>query len=144
MNSVIITNNKGQRRNLHYRINKGAVTCITCDTHECVSYKMEHMKVDQKSRRCRKAETTNSAAAMENVLLDDSIVVNGTCLTGAEFDSKLSEFTGHVDGTGEIVGTEVEGDSLWVKVRTDKELLKYIVPKGFIAVDGTSLTVVNR
>ncbi|CAK9148636.1 unnamed protein product [Ilex paraguariensis] len=50
---------------------------------------------------------------------------------------------GHVDGTGEIVGTEVEGDSLWVKVSTDKELLKYIVPKGFIAVDGTSLTVVD-
>ncbi|KAI5648774.1 hypothetical protein M9H77_34779 [Catharanthus roseus] len=50
---------------------------------------------------------------------------------------------GHVDGTGVIVGRESEGDSLWVKVKTDKELLKYIVPKGFIAVDGTSLTVVD-
>ncbi|XAR55503.1 Riboflavin synthase [Bertholletia excelsa] len=50
---------------------------------------------------------------------------------------------GHVDGTGEIVSTKVEGDSLWVKVRTAPELLKYIVPKGFIAVDGTSLTVVK-
>ncbi|KAK9274917.1 hypothetical protein L1049_022172 [Liquidambar formosana] len=50
---------------------------------------------------------------------------------------------GHVDGTGEIVGLEPEGDSLWVKVRTAPELLKYIVPKGFIAVDGTSLTVVD-
>ncbi|KAI8028917.1 Riboflavin synthase [Camellia lanceoleosa] len=50
---------------------------------------------------------------------------------------------GHVDGTGEIVSTEPEGDSLWVKVKTTPELLKYIVPKGFIAVDGTSLTVVK-
>uniref|UniRef100_A0A7N0TK91 Riboflavin synthase n=1 Tax=Kalanchoe fedtschenkoi TaxID=63787 RepID=A0A7N0TK91_KALFE len=50
---------------------------------------------------------------------------------------------GHVDGTGEIVGRDVEGDSMWVKVRTDEKLLKYIVPKGFIAVDGTSLTVVD-
>ncbi|XWS66448.1 hypothetical protein CRYUN_Cryun05aG0200100 [Craigia yunnanensis] len=50
---------------------------------------------------------------------------------------------GHVDGTGEIVGKEVEGDSLWIKVKVDKSLLKYVVPKGFIAVDGTSLTVVN-
>ncbi|KAK9285095.1 hypothetical protein L1049_024280 [Liquidambar formosana] len=50
---------------------------------------------------------------------------------------------GHVDGTGEIVALEPEGDSLWVKVRTAPELLKYIVPKGFIAVDGTSLTVVD-
>lgn len=32
---------------------------------------------------------------------------------------------------------------MWVKVKTSPELLKYIVPKGFITVDGTSLTVVN-
>lgn len=50
---------------------------------------------------------------------------------------------GHVDGTGEIVDMRPEGDSLWVKVKAGKELLKYIVPKGFIAVDGTSLTVVD-
>lgn len=50
---------------------------------------------------------------------------------------------GHVDGTGEIVSLDPEGDSLWVKVKTSPEILKYIVPKGFIAVDGTSLTVVD-
>ncbi|KOM50305.1 hypothetical protein LR48_Vigan08g113200 [Vigna angularis] len=50
---------------------------------------------------------------------------------------------GHVDSTGVIVSKVAEGDSLWVKVRTEKSLLKYIVPKGFIAVDGTSLTVVD-
>ncbi|XP_010555120.1 PREDICTED: riboflavin synthase [Tarenaya hassleriana] len=50
---------------------------------------------------------------------------------------------GHVDGTGEIVSMEVEGDSLWVKVKAEKGILKYIVPKGFVAVDGTSLTVVD-
>lgn len=50
---------------------------------------------------------------------------------------------GHVDGTGVILSKEPERDSLWVKVKTGKELLKYIVPKGFIAVDGTSLTVVD-
>lgn len=50
---------------------------------------------------------------------------------------------GHVDGTGEIVSMDPEGDSLWVKVRTKEEILKFIVPKGFIAVDGTSLTVVD-
>ncbi|KAK1408793.1 hypothetical protein QVD17_40841 [Tagetes erecta] len=50
---------------------------------------------------------------------------------------------GHVDGTGEIVSMEPEGDSLWIKVKTSPEILKFIVPKGFIAVDGTSLTVVD-
>ncbi|KAI3694028.1 hypothetical protein L1987_76986 [Smallanthus sonchifolius] len=50
---------------------------------------------------------------------------------------------GHVDGTGEIVSMVPEGDSLWIKVKTSPEILKFIVPKGFIAVDGTSLTVVK-
>lgn len=50
---------------------------------------------------------------------------------------------GHVDGTGTIVSLDREGDSLWVKVKTSADILRYIVPKGYIAVDGTSLTVVN-
>ncbi|XP_038902777.1 riboflavin synthase [Benincasa hispida] len=50
---------------------------------------------------------------------------------------------GHVDGTGEIISMDPEGDSLWIKVKTSEALLNYIVPKGFIAVDGTSLTVVD-
>ena len=50
---------------------------------------------------------------------------------------------GLVDSTGVIVEKKPEGDSLWIKVKADKGLLKYIVPKGFIAVDGTSLTVVD-
>ncbi|KMT13192.1 hypothetical protein BVRB_4g085970 [Beta vulgaris subsp. vulgaris] len=50
---------------------------------------------------------------------------------------------GHVDGIGEIVSLIPEGDSLWVKIKTSPEILKYIVPKGFIAIDGTSLTVVE-
>ncbi|KAJ0986153.1 hypothetical protein J5N97_004509 [Dioscorea zingiberensis] len=50
---------------------------------------------------------------------------------------------GHVDGTGEIVSMVPEGDSLWVKVQAAPEILRYVVPKGFITVDGTSLTVVR-
>ncbi|KAL4200256.1 hypothetical protein AMTRI_Chr03g148800 [Amborella trichopoda] len=50
---------------------------------------------------------------------------------------------GHVDGTGSIVMKRKEGDSLWMKIRVSDELMRYIVPKGFIAVDGTSLTVVD-
>ena len=48
---------------------------------------------------------------------------------------------GHVDDTGEIIDKWVDQDSLFIKIKVSAELLKYIVPKGFIAVDGTSLTV---
>ncbi|KAJ6761978.1 RIBOFLAVIN SYNTHASE ALPHA CHAIN [Salix koriyanagi] len=37
---------------------------------------------------------------------------------------------GHVDGTGVIVEKKPEGDSLWIKVKAEQGLLKYIVPKG--------------
>ena len=48
---------------------------------------------------------------------------------------------GHVDGTGALRKTWVEGDSLWVEIEASPDLLACIVPKGYIAVDGTSLTV---
>ena len=50
---------------------------------------------------------------------------------------------GHVDGTGEILSITQDQEALWVKIKTPSELLKYIVPKGYITVDGTSLTVVD-
>lgn len=48
---------------------------------------------------------------------------------------------GHVDGVGKIIDKWEDEDSLFFKVRVDPDLLRYIVPKGFVAVDGTSLTV---
>ncbi len=51
---------------------------------------------------------------------------------------------GHVDGTGRVVSTKPEGDSVIFRVRVPKRLERYIVEKGFVAVDGISLTVVKR
>ncbi|KAF1779297.1 Lumazine-binding domain [Phytophthora cactorum] len=48
---------------------------------------------------------------------------------------------GHVDGTGAILSFTREDDSLWVKISTTPEILRDIVTKGYIAIDGTSLTV---
>ena len=51
---------------------------------------------------------------------------------------------GHVDGTGRVLSSRVDGDSIIFRVRVPKRLNPYIVEKGFIAVDGISLTVVKR
>ncbi|GJQ09792.1 hypothetical protein GpartN1_g1583.t1 [Galdieria partita] len=48
---------------------------------------------------------------------------------------------GHVDGVGTIRSMYPEGDSLWFWVETNKEIAQFVVEKGYIAVDGTSLTV---
>ena len=51
---------------------------------------------------------------------------------------------GHVDATGRITSTKPDGESVIYRVSAPKRLLPYIVEKGFIAVDGISLTVVKK
>lgn len=49
--------------------------------------------------------------------------------------------SGHIDGTGKITAYEKEDNATWVTVQTAEEILKYVVEKGSIAIDGISLTV---
>jgi len=49
--------------------------------------------------------------------------------------------SGHIDGVGEIISLIKEDNATWVTVKTSKDILKYIVMKGSIAIDGISLTV---
>ena len=51
---------------------------------------------------------------------------------------------GHIDDTGEVVSLSPEGDAVIMRFKAPEELMPYIVTKGFIAVDGTSLTVVDK
>jgi riboflavin synthase len=48
---------------------------------------------------------------------------------------------GHVDGTGQILERRPDGSSLSVTFSLPSQLERYVVEKGFIAVDGISLTV---
>ena len=51
---------------------------------------------------------------------------------------------GHVDAVGRVASIRHEGDSQMLEVEAPRELMRYVVEKGFIAVDGLSLTVVDR
>jgi riboflavin synthase len=51
---------------------------------------------------------------------------------------------GHVDATGQIKSTSQLDQSRLITISTTPELMRYVVEKGFIAVDGISLTVVQR
>lgn len=48
---------------------------------------------------------------------------------------------GHIDGTGIIANRYREGIATWLTISTSPEILRYIVEKGSIAIDGISLTV---
>lgn len=49
--------------------------------------------------------------------------------------------SGHIDGTGTIASQKREDNAVWLTVHTSPSLLRYIVEKGSIAIDGVSLTV---
>lgn len=58
-------------------------------------------------------------------------------------DSRLGGHivSGHIDGTGEITNIKQDENAIWYTINTSKEVMKYIVEKGSIAIDGISLTV---
>lgn len=49
--------------------------------------------------------------------------------------------SGHIDGTGTIREMKREDNAVWVTVDADAAILRYIIEKGSIAIDGISLTV---
>ena len=51
--------------------------------------------------------------------------------------------SGHIDGTGTIFKKSEEGNAIWLGIRAKPEILKYIIPKGSVALDGVSLTVAH-
>lgn len=48
---------------------------------------------------------------------------------------------GHIDGIGRISSIRKDSNAVWYTIKTDAEILKYIVEKGSVAIDGISLTV---
>ncbi len=51
--------------------------------------------------------------------------------------------SGHVEGTGEVTGIEVQPGAHVVAVRAPDAMARYLIPKGSVTVDGVSLTVVD-
>ncbi|MSQ22727.1 MAG: riboflavin synthase [Dehalococcoidia bacterium] len=51
---------------------------------------------------------------------------------------------GHIEATGRLISAEPEGQAVIMEFQSPPEIMRYVVPKGFIAVDGISLTVVQR
>lgn len=49
--------------------------------------------------------------------------------------------SGHIDGTGVVAEIKNDANAVWYTVKADKNLLRYIVEKGSVALDGISLTV---
>jgi riboflavin synthase len=51
---------------------------------------------------------------------------------------------GHVDDTGRVASITGEGEAVLMRFEASPEVMRFIVPKGFIAIDGVSLTITSR
>lgn len=49
--------------------------------------------------------------------------------------------SGHIDGTGTIIGVRKDDNAVWYTIRAASSVMRYIVEKGSVAIDGISLTV---
>ena len=49
--------------------------------------------------------------------------------------------SGHIDGVGIISNMEKDDNAIWVSIKSTSDILKYIIHKGSITIDGISLTV---
>jgi riboflavin synthase len=80
---------------------------------------------------------TNIGALLpgQGVNLERSLAVDGRF--GGHF------VQGHVDGTGKIVSMVPEGEALLMEVAAPLSIMHYLVEKGYIAVDGISLTIIR-
>lgn len=72
----------------------------------------------------------------------DRVNVERAMPAGGRFGGHFVQ--GHIDDVGKVISTKPEKEAVIVKISVPAELKRYIVDKGFIAVDGASLTVVEH
>lgn len=51
--------------------------------------------------------------------------------------------SGHIDGTGSVISMVKEGNALILAIRAEPGILRYMIEKGSVALDGVSLTIIR-
>lgn len=101
--------------------------CLTVVAHDAAAFSVEavHETLDR--------TTTGALGPGSRVNLERALAVNGRL--GGHIVS------GHVDGIGRVERVESDGDAVIYAIAADARVMRYVVDKGSIAVDGISLTV---
>ena len=77
--------------------------------------------------------------SLNELKLGSPVNLERAMAVGSRFGGHI--VSGHIDGTGRIVSLKEEKNALLMKIAADSSLLRYIVEKGSVALDGISLTV---
>ena len=96
----------------------------------------------ENTRLCFEAvKETLERSSLGDLQLGSRLNLERAMRADARLDGHIVQ--GHVDGTGRVRSLEREGDDVRLFVECDAEVSQYLVPKGSVAVDGVSLTVVG-
>ena len=104
--------------------------CLTVTAHEAQSFTAEVMAETRRRSNLGKLKT------------GDSVNLEPALGLGGHMGGHLVH--GHVDATGTIARIDAEGEAKIITVKAPPEVMAFVVEKGFIAVDGISLTVTAR
>ena len=102
-------------------------TCLTVVEHDETSFTADVMQ-----------ETLN-LTSLAGIKVGDPVNLERAMTAATRFGGHVVQ--GHVDGLGEIISRTPSENWELVKVRIPNQLMKYIVLKGSITIDGVSLTV---
>jgi riboflavin synthase len=102
-------------------------TCLTVVEHDATSFTADVMQ-----------ETLN-LTSLAGIKVGDPVNLERAMTAATRFGGHVVQ--GHVDGLGEIISRTPSENWELVKVRIPKQLMKYVVLKGSITIDGVSLTV---
>lgn len=83
-------------------------------------------------------ETLNRSS-LKNLKIGTEINLERAMSAAGRFGGHI--VSGHVDTTGVIKSIETDDNAIWFAIRPEKDVLRYVVEKGSITIDGISLTV---
>jgi riboflavin synthase len=78
-------------------------------------------------------------SSLGSLAVGDAVNLERPMLANGRFDGHIVQ--GHVDGVGRVVGIQPEGSAARYRIAIPRDLSRYVVEKGSITVDGTSLTI---
>lgn len=84
---------------------------------------------------------TMRRSAMRNVRNGSTVNLERAMMAGGRFGGHI--VSGHIDGTGTIEKIQKDEIATWYTIGAEDKLMRYIIEKGSIAIDGISLTVAS-
>jgi riboflavin synthase len=84
-------------------------------------------------------QETLNLTSLSGIKVGDPVNLERAMTAATRFGGHVVQ--GHVDGVGTVISREPSENWEWVRVQIPAELMKYVVLKGSITIDGVSLTV---